>query len=46
MFKFCVCWIWVFWLTVPQRLAQNKIDAAAQGVEESSSVEPVIQSTA
>ncbi|CAN9337783.1 unnamed protein product [Alternaria alternata] len=28
------------------RLTQNKIDAAAQGVEEKSSVEPVIQSTA
>ncbi|KAI4661832.1 uncharacterized protein J4E78_004622 [Alternaria triticimaculans] len=28
------------------RLAQNKIDAAAQGVDEKSSVEPVIQSTA
>merc|ERR1712137_84299 len=27
------------------RLTQNKIDAAAQGVEEKSSVEPVIQST-
>jgi methylenetetrahydrofolate dehydrogenase (NAD+) len=33
-------------LTVSQRLTQNKIDAAAQGVEEKSSVEPVIQSTA
>jgi len=33
-------------LTVFQRLAQNKIDAAAQGVDEKSSVEPVIQSTA
>ncbi|KAI4648017.1 hypothetical protein J4E93_004428 [Alternaria ventricosa] len=28
------------------RLAQNKIDAAAQGVDEKSSAEPVIQSTA
>ncbi|CAA9964446.1 hypothetical protein CFE70_010504 [Pyrenophora teres f. teres 0-1] len=28
------------------RLAQNKIDAAAQGVEETSSVEPVVPSTA
>ncbi|KAG9188480.1 NAD(P)-binding protein [Alternaria panax] len=28
------------------RLTQNKIDAAAQGVDEKSSVEPVIQSTA
>jgi methylenetetrahydrofolate dehydrogenase (NAD+) len=28
------------------RLTQNRIDAAAQGVDEKSSMEPVIQSTA